>query len=148
MWFSGSSCRSTVFSLRERPVWWGHLSCPSCVTVLPAVSLLFDSLWIIPLCSLSLCQFNHFSHFKMTIPQYYRSSCLSLPVSTPTAPPMPPFANVWPLIYMLWDMDFHSCMEYVFNVSNMSHLTAEFKRLHPSLSPPPADFHVWVFLIA
>uniref|UniRef100_A0A8C6MMG6 Exocyst complex component 1 n=1 Tax=Nothobranchius furzeri TaxID=105023 RepID=A0A8C6MMG6_NOTFU len=24
-------------------------------------------------------QFNHFSHFKMTIPQYYRSSCLSLP---------------------------------------------------------------------
>ncbi|XP_073709115.1 exocyst complex component 1 isoform X1 [Garra rufa] len=24
-------------------------------------------------------QFNHFSHFKMTIPQFYRSSCLSLP---------------------------------------------------------------------
>uniref|UniRef100_A0A3Q2CU33 Exocyst complex component 1 n=1 Tax=Cyprinodon variegatus TaxID=28743 RepID=A0A3Q2CU33_CYPVA len=24
-------------------------------------------------------QFNHFSYFKMTIPQYYRSSCLSLP---------------------------------------------------------------------
>ncbi|KAM9479340.1 exocyst complex component 1-like isoform 2-T2 [Salvelinus alpinus] len=25
------------------------------------------------------CQFNHFSHFKMTIPQFYRSSCMSLP---------------------------------------------------------------------
>uniref|UniRef100_A0A8C1I2M9 Exocyst complex component 1 n=1 Tax=Cyprinus carpio carpio TaxID=630221 RepID=A0A8C1I2M9_CYPCA len=24
-------------------------------------------------------QFNHFSHFKMSIPQFYRSSCLSLP---------------------------------------------------------------------
>ncbi|XP_021460022.2 exocyst complex component 1 isoform X1 [Oncorhynchus mykiss] len=24
-------------------------------------------------------QFNHFSHFKMTIPQFYRSSCMSLP---------------------------------------------------------------------
>ncbi|XP_040040703.2 exocyst complex component 1 isoform X2 [Gasterosteus aculeatus] len=24
-------------------------------------------------------QFNHFSHFKMTLPQFYRSSCLSLP---------------------------------------------------------------------
>ncbi|KAM8874195.1 exocyst complex component 1 isoform 1-T1 [Spinachia spinachia] len=24
-------------------------------------------------------QFNHFSHFKMTMPQFYRSSCLSLP---------------------------------------------------------------------
>lgn len=36
------------------------------------------------LCFLFLCQFNHFSHFKMTIPQFYRSSCLSLPVSTPT----------------------------------------------------------------
>lgn len=60
------------------------------------------SLWIIPLCSLSLCQFNHFSHFKMTIPQFYRSSCLSLPVSTLTATPSrappPPFANVWPLM--------------------------------------------------
>lgn len=40
-----------------------------------------------PLCFLSLCQFNYFSHFKMTIPQFYRSSCLSLPVSTPTANP-------------------------------------------------------------
>lgn len=39
------------------------------------------------LCSLFLCQFNHFSHFKMTIPQFYRSSCLSLPVSTPTPAP-------------------------------------------------------------
>lgn len=36
----------------------------------------------------SLCQFNHFSHFKMTIPQFYRSSCLSLPVSTPSLAPL------------------------------------------------------------
>lgn len=36
--------------------------------------------------SLFLCQFNHFSHFKMTLPQFYRSSCLSLPVSTRPPP--------------------------------------------------------------
>lgn len=57
---------------------------PSC-----SVPSILDSVWLTlnhpPLCSLSLCQFNHFSHFKMTIPQFYRSSCLSLPVSTLTA---------------------------------------------------------------
>lgn len=62
----------------------------------PILDSLCCSLWIIPLCFLSLCQFNHFSHFKMTIPQFYRSSCLSLPVSTLTATPTCPlFANVW-----------------------------------------------------
>lgn len=35
------------------------------------------------------CQFNHFSHFKMTIPHFYRSSCLSLPVSSLTSPHPP-----------------------------------------------------------
>lgn len=35
-------------------------------------------------------QFNHFSHFKMTLPQFYRSSRLSLPVSTATLLRYPP----------------------------------------------------------
>lgn len=39
------------------------------------------------LCSLSSSQFNHFSHFKMTLPQFYRSSRLSLPVSIATLLP-------------------------------------------------------------
>ena len=42
-----------------------------------------------PHSALCPCQFNHFSHFKMTIPQFYRSSCMSLPVSsTLTATPL------------------------------------------------------------
>ena len=91
----------------------------------PIFDSLCCSLWIIPLCSLSLCQFNHFSHFKMTIPQFYRSSCLSLPVSTLTATPTCPlFANVWPGIPSLqltchyWrcpSTSIISCMGYVPN---------------------------------
>lgn len=65
------------------------VSFPSgCLPTLPALS---------SLCSLSSSQFNHFSHFKMTLPQFYRSSRLSLPVSTAvtaTHSPGRPFANV------------------------------------------------------
>lgn len=60
--------------------WFFHLC--SCLATSRVSLYHFTSL-----CSLFLCQFNHFSHFKMTIPQFYRSSCLSLPVSTPTPAP-------------------------------------------------------------
>lgn len=80
------------FNLDKHPVEpilssWSLLSRFPSSCVPPVLDSLCCSLWIIPLCSLSLCQFNHFSHFKMSIPQFYRSSCLSLPVSTPTATP-------------------------------------------------------------
>lgn len=94
---------------------------------------------------LSLCQFNHFSHFKMTIPQFYRSSCLSLPVSTlTTTPTCPSFANVWLLtppsnIHTMEPEAFPSPVHYLlhgvcFLLLNISHLISELKRLHPSLS--------------
>lgn len=73
----------------ELRLFLGFLVFPSCWFP-PTLDSVCCSLWHIPLCSLSLCQFNHFSHFKMTIPQFYRSSCLSLPVSTLTATPPAP----------------------------------------------------------
>lgn len=56
---------------------------PNCPPLFPACAA-----WVVPsLCSLCSSQFNHFSHFKMTLPQFYRSSHLSLPVSTATMLP-------------------------------------------------------------
>lgn len=87
----------TASSPHELPVYCVYCLHGALSSIFPLLSMTYSSVAVEhPLCFLSPCQFNYFSHFKMTIPQFYRSSCLSLPVSTPTAnpcrsPPLLPF---------------------------------------------------------
>lgn len=87
-----SSCRASILVCLPVPPTLHFLSKLNTFARFPRVTSSWLSPHFVPnspllfrpvpssLCSLSSSQFNHFSHFK--IPQFYRSSRLSLPVST------------------------------------------------------------------